>query len=102
MKSAALKNLPTDKVEIAESMLRAIKHPLRLKIIGFIDKSREINVNKIYKALKIEQSVASQQLRILREDEIVLAIKKGKFVFYTLNYLKLKNIVASVEKFLSA
>jgi len=102
MKSAALKNLPTDKIDIAESMLRAIKHPLRLKIIGFIDKSREVNVNKIYKALKIEQSVASQQLRILREDDIVLAVKKGKFVFYMLNYKNIARIIASVEGFLNS
>jgi DNA-binding transcriptional ArsR family regulator len=102
MKSAALKNLPTEKIDIAESMLRAIKHPLRMKIISFIDKSREVNVNKIYKALKIEQSVASQQLRILRDDAIVLAHKKGKFVFYSVNYRTLEKIMKSIGKFFNS
>ena len=100
MKSAVLKNLPTEKIDIAESMLRALGHPLRMRIIAFIDQNKGINVNKIYKSLKIEQSVASQQLRILREDDVVIADKKGKFVYYTLNYPAIQSVVEAVNKFL--
>lgn len=83
----------------AAEIMRAIAHPLRLRIIRFIDKNRKINVNKIYNKLKLEQSITSQHLRILREAEIVLAERDGKFIYYSLNYDRLKQLTTSVDSF---
>lgn len=93
-KTAVAKNLDT-----ATKVTRALGHPLRMKILEFIDVNRKTNVNKIYKALKVEQSITSQHLRILRDAKIVLAQRQGKFIFYTLNYNKLKQIQAAVSRF---
>ena len=100
MGGAAYKLVNNKKLEVASSVSRAITHPLRLKLIAFIDQNKRINVNKIYKALKMEQSVASQHLRILREDKLVLAERNGKLIYYTLNYPKLREIANGVDKFL--
>ena len=81
--------------------MRAITHPLRLKLIAFIDQNKRINVNKIYKSLKMEQSVASQHLRILRDDGLVIAERNGKLIFYTVNYARLKAIAAGIDKFVA-
>jgi ArsR family transcriptional regulator, virulence genes transcriptional regulator len=66
-----------------------LAHPLRLDILNVIDENNEVNVGDIYKALKIEQALASQQLRILRQSELVLTRRDQKFIFYRLNYPKI-------------
>jgi DNA-binding transcriptional ArsR family regulator len=48
--------------------------------------SRRINVTGIYKKLKIQQSVASQQLAILRQDRFVNTERDGKIIYYFINY----------------
>jgi len=88
-------------VEIAASILRAISHPTRLRIIAFIDENKKINVNKIYGSLKLEQSITSQHLRILRDNEIVKTSREGKFIIYSLNYNKIGNSIQAVNLFLS-
>ncbi len=100
MSGVASKLVNNKKLESASSVMRAITHPLRLKLIGFIDQSRRINVNKIYKSLKMEQSVASQHLRILREDNLVKAERNGKLIYYTVNYEKLQAVADGVSKFI--
>ena len=99
MSGVAYKLVNNKKLEVASSVMRAVTHPLRLKLIAFIDQSRKVNVNKIYKSLKMEQSVASQHLRILREDNLVKAERQGKLIFYTVNYAKLQAVSDGVSKF---
>ena len=86
----------------ASSVVRALGHPLRLKLLSFIDQNRKINVNKIYRTLRIEQSVVSQHLRILRDEDLVRAERSGKFIFYRLNYPKIGHLNEAIGKFLAA
>lgn len=88
-------------MELRESMLvlRSITHPLRLKIIAYIDKHRRISVHKIYTGLNLDQSIASQQLHILRSANMVHTHREGKFVYYSLNYENLKRVNDLVENF---
>ena len=67
--------IDNDKLQVSSEILRALAHPLRLKILEFIDKYGNINVNKIYNSLKIEQSITSQHLRILRSSGVVMTEK---------------------------
>lgn len=101
MSGVGYKLVNNKNLEVASSTMRALTHPLRLKLISFIDQSRRVNVNKIYKALKMEQSVASQHLRILREDMLVNAEREGKLIYYSVNYQKLEDITGAVNKFLA-
>ena len=80
-------------------MLRALTHPLRLKILSFIDKNEQINVNKIYNTLKLEQSITSQHLRILRNAGLVNTKRDGKFIYYSINYKNIRMINDTVLKF---
>jgi DNA-binding transcriptional ArsR family regulator len=101
MSGAAHKLINNKNLEDASSLMRALTHPIRLKLISFIDQNKRINVNKIYKALKMEQSVASQHLRILRDEKLVKAERNGKFIFYTVNYPKVEAVVDAINKFLA-
>ena len=50
-----------EKLHYSSELMRALAHPLRLKILEFIDTNKSINVNKIYSNLDLEQSITSQQ-----------------------------------------
>ncbi|MBA2423457.1 MAG: helix-turn-helix transcriptional regulator [Chitinophagales bacterium] len=79
--------------------IKALAHPLRLSILAFIDKHGEINVNKIYRALKLEQSITSQHLKILRNAELVKFRRDGKKIFYSVYYSNIKQLMATIKKF---
>lgn len=83
-------------------VLRAIAHPLRMRILEFIDQNNMINVNRIYSSLKLEQSITSQHLRILRQAGLVATERRGKFIHYKLNYGKITNTIQAIREFESA
>ncbi len=97
-KSQSLVN--PDNLSAAAETMRALAHPLRMKILGFIDKHGVINVNKIYNTLKLEQSITSQHLRILREAGVVESKRDGKFIFYSIRTKKVAMVVDTINKFL--
>ena len=90
-----------EKLNNSLATLRAITHPIRLSILSFIDKHNVINVNKIYYNLKLNQSITSQHLRILRDSNLVNTRRDGKLIFYTINYDKIDSLVSSTSSFFS-
>ena len=80
-----------------ELILRALNHKLRQDIISLIHEKGEMNVTDIYVKLRLEQSVASQHLAILRRANIVITERDGKFIHYALNHAR----IASVAKFVN-
>jgi len=93
-------NINTEKLEVASEIMRALAHPLRLKILHFIDEQGEVTVNQIYHSLNLEQSITSQHLRILRLANLVLTSRKGKFIHYSVNYGGVENTNRTVRAFL--
>jgi DNA-binding transcriptional ArsR family regulator len=89
-----------ERLSVASEILRALTHPLRLKILEFIDKHESINVNKIYNTLKLEQSITSQHLRILRNAGLVTTEREGKFIHYRVAYDKIGLTVDAIKRFL--
>ncbi len=89
-----------EKLEAASELLRALAHPLRLQIVEFIDQNDAINVNKIYNTLKLEQSITSQHLRVLRTTELVNTEREGKFIHYRVDYDKIDQTVKAIRNFL--
>ena len=65
--------------------LRAVNHTLRKKIIKLLEKKKRMTVTEIYVKLRLEQSVASQHLAILRRAGVVITQREGKFIHYALN-----------------
>jgi DNA-binding transcriptional ArsR family regulator len=91
--------IAADKLELSAEVLRALSHPVRLKILSYISKNKEVNVNTIYRELKLEQSITSQHLKILRDNELVTSARDGKMVFYTVEFSKIKAIQAILSTF---
>ncbi|MFK7935294.1 MAG: ArsR/SmtB family transcription factor [Saprospiraceae bacterium] len=93
-------NISHDKLQVSSEILRALAHPLRMKILEFIDQNDEINVNKIYNTLNLEQSITSQHLRILRLAGLVSTTREGKFIHYSIDYDRITNAIGSINSFL--
>jgi ArsR family transcriptional regulator, virulence genes transcriptional regulator len=81
----------------AAMILRALNHKLRQQIVKIIDENKKLTVTEIYIRLRLEQSVASQHLAILRRAGIVKTTRDGKFIFYTVNHDKIRQIMKSVD-----
>lgn len=88
------------KLGVAVELTRALAHPLRMKILEFIDRNGQINVNNIYRALQLEQSITSHHLKILKDANVVNASKDGKLMFYSVNHDVIAKTVGAVNKFL--
>lgn len=72
--------------------LRALNHPLRKKIIELLEKSKNLTVTEIYVKLRLEQSVASQHLAIMRKEGTLLTKREGKFIYYNVNKKRISHI----------
>lgn len=90
-------NLDYMAVKNAAMTLRAINHKLRQQIIHLLEENKEMNVTDIYVKLRLEQSVASQHLAILRRANIVSTERDGKFIHYRLNHPRIKAISQFVK-----
>lgn len=66
-------------------IIRSLNHKLRQAIIDLIAENQKMTVTEIYVKLRVEQSVASQHLAILRRADMVKTVRDGKFIYYSLN-----------------
>mgnify|MGYP000123369303 CR=1 FL=1 len=79
-------------------VLRAVNHKLRQRIIDLLEESDSLTVTDIYIKLRLEQSVASQHLAILRRAGVVTTEREGKFIYYSLDKDRLAQISRLVEE----
>jgi ArsR family transcriptional regulator, virulence genes transcriptional regulator len=84
-------------VKKAALVLRALNHKLRQQIIALIEENGKLTVTEIYVKMRLEQSVASQHLAILRKAGIVETERDGKFIFYTVSKKRITEINGFVE-----
>ncbi|MDX1936703.1 MAG: metalloregulator ArsR/SmtB family transcription factor [Flavihumibacter sp.] len=83
-------------VKKASLILRAINHKLRQQILQLILQQEKMTVTEIYIQLRLEQSVASQHLAILRRAGVVKTIRDGKFIYYSINTDRLTQLNKNV------
>jgi DNA-binding transcriptional ArsR family regulator len=87
-------------VKKAAAILRAINHKLRQSIIRLLEEKENLTVTEIYVKLRVEQSVASQHLAILRRAEFVKTTREGKNIHYKLNHERLDEVNQFVKQLL--
>jgi DNA-binding transcriptional ArsR family regulator len=92
-------NIRIDFLHMKKAMLilRALNHKLRQQIVKLLDERRKMTVTEIYIELRLEQSVTSQHLAILRRANLVNASREGKLIYYSINYKRVKEVNAFVE-----
>ena len=87
-----------DKLKHAVYLLRSLDHKIRKGIIRLLAENDYLTVTEIYVQLRVEQSVASQHLAILRKAEIVKTNRNGKFIHYSLNQDRLQEILGWIDE----
>jgi DNA-binding transcriptional ArsR family regulator len=88
-------------VKKSSLILRAINHKLRQQILKLLEDQSKLTVTEIYIQLRLEQSVASQHLAILRRAGIVRTEREGKFIYYGLNHQRISEIGKCVVELLT-
>lgn len=74
--------LPTEVMKKAAKGISYISHPLRLRILEFLDVYGASSVSNITKGVGVEQIFVSQSLKKLREAGLVTTQRKGIFIYY--------------------
>lgn len=88
-------------VKKSSLILRALNHKLRQNILKLLEDQGKLTVTEIYVQLRLEQSVASQHLAILRRTGIVKTERDGKFIYYLLNHPRIAEIGKCVVELLN-
>lgn len=93
-------DIALDYVELRKAVLvlRAVNHKLRQQIIEILEEAERLTVTELYVKLRLEQSVASQHLAILRRSGVVVTERMGKFIYYTLDKERLNQISKLVDE----
>ncbi len=93
------KTIPMDLVGLKKAalILRAFNHALRQQILKLINNNERMTVTEIYIQLRLEQSVASQHLAILRKAGYVNTDRDGKFIYYSVNIARLEEVNSFIK-----
>lgn len=84
-------------VRKASLIFRALNHKLRQNMLLILIEHKQLTVTELFQLLKLEQSVASQHLAILRRTGFVINKREGKFVWYMINPDRIEEIKKCVR-----
>ncbi|HVM32152.1 MAG TPA: metalloregulator ArsR/SmtB family transcription factor [bacterium] len=85
--------------KIKADFLRALAHPVRLKIIEHL-KNREQSVGKMVKSLEVEQSSLSKHLAILKQAGILSSRQVKVTVYYSIRDRGIFDVLRPTSLFL--
>jgi DNA-binding transcriptional ArsR family regulator len=68
--------------------------------LHWIDEKGRVTVTDLYIQLRLEQSVASQHLAVLRKAGFVKTTRDGKFIYYSVNIERVKAVTEFMEQLL--
>lgn len=86
-----------EKAERVAEVLKAVAHPLRIRIVALLCRGDE-HVNALAEKLQVPQAIVSQQLRILRLKGLVVAAREQGFARYRLREPHLLDLVCCMER----
>ena len=81
----------------AARVIRILGHPLRLRILELLEVG-ERNVADLQDELSVSQAVISQQLAILRAEDVVAPRRDGSRVFYRIIEPKVSHILDCIRQ----
>jgi len=90
--------IPPEELQRSVALLRALNHELRQRILQLLYRREPLTVTNIFVELRVEQSVVSQHLAVLRKANFVRAQRDGKFIHYTLERNRLSTVSKLVRQ----
>jgi DNA-binding transcriptional ArsR family regulator len=79
------------------SLLKAVAHPTRLKILCLLGDSKKLSVNDISEKTACEQSLISHHLTGMKSKGILSVKREGKNIYYSLTDRKLLGILKCID-----
>ena len=76
------------------SLLKAIAHPIRIKVVRLIFENQSLSVSEIHTHLNIDQPVISLHLGILKKHGVINSKKDGKNSYY---YIVNRSVIQIIE-----
>ncbi|MCA9234682.1 MAG: helix-turn-helix transcriptional regulator [Planctomycetales bacterium] len=85
------------KYEMRAKVLKALAHPVRLKLIDVLAEHEEVCVCDLTEAIGMDMSTVSRHLMQLKNAGIAESDKRGQMVFYRLRVKCLKSLFGCIE-----
>lgn len=85
--------LKPESLEKAATMLKAIAHPVRISIVGYLEDGEKRTVTEIHTHLGLEQATASHHLGILKDKGVLSSRREGKNTLYYLKHPNLRTVL---------
>ena len=85
-------------IHLASRSLKAMAHPLRLKILCILGSANEVSVQDIVEQVGTSQSNISQHLSILRDKGILSSRKDANKVYYRIADPKILMLIESLRE----
>ncbi len=86
-----------DDIHLASRALKAMAHPLRLKILCLLGSAEEASVQDIVEQVGTSQSNISQHLSILRDKGILACRKDANRVYYRVAEPSILNLLVAMR-----
>jgi len=74
--------------------LKAIDHGVRKRILRLLEEETRLKVTDIHVKLRLDQSIASQHLGLLRRANVVSTERGGRSIWYSLNRDRINEIAS--------
>ena len=84
-------------IHLAARALKAMAHPLRLKVLCLLGGISELSVQDIVDQVGTSQSNISQHLSILRDKDILVARKDANKVYYRIGDPRIMTLIGALR-----
>jgi DNA-binding transcriptional ArsR family regulator len=81
-----------------QSVLKALNDPLRRQILELL-KVGDMSAGDIADKFEVSKPTISHHLDILKQAELIIATKKGQFIFYSLSTTIMDELIAWMIQF---
>ena len=85
-------------LETAAAIMRAIAHPLRLRVLEILEREVEVNVTRLCGETGASQPVVSQQLSRMRLEGVLDTRREGTSVFYRVARPEVLGVLDCIRK----
>jgi DNA-binding transcriptional ArsR family regulator len=87
-----------EKLDCMVNRIKALSHPDRIAILELLQKKERASVGEIQSHLNLEQASTSNHLRILRDQQILVAKRAGKNKYYSIKHAVVAEIIACISR----
>jgi len=84
-------------IDLASRALKAMAHPLRLKILCILGANKEVSVQELVERVGTSQSNISQHLSILRDKDILVSRKDANKVYYSIGEQNILALISAMQ-----